>query len=82
MYHQSHLVGGPFSIIKNGDKIKLSVKNKRLDLIISKNELKNRLNKQISKKIPNIKRGYLKLYYDSVLQAHEGCDFDFLQYKK
>ena len=75
-------VGGPFSIIKNGDKIKLSVKNKRLDLIISKNELKNRLSKQISKKIPNIKRGYLKLYYDSVLQAHEGCDFDFLQYKK
>ena len=52
-----------------------------LNVLINKNELQKRL---MSAKIkaPKIKRGYLKLYYDTVLQADEGCDFDFLQYKK
>ena len=74
-------VGGPFSVLKTGDKIKLSVKNKSLNVLINKNELQKRLtNAKI--KAPKIKRGYLKLYYDTVLQADEGCDFDFLKYKK
>jgi len=74
-------IGGPFSVLKTGDKIKLSVKNKSLNVLINKNELQKRL---MSAKIkaPKIKRGYLKLYYDTVLQADEGCDFDFLKYKK
>jgi len=74
-------VGGPFSILKTGDKIKLSVKNKSLNVLLSKKELEKRL-KNIKIKAPIIKRGYLKLYYDTVLQADEGCDFDFLKYKK
>ena len=44
---------------------------------ISKNELNKRLKKNIIKKI-DFKRGYQKLYYQSVLQADKGCDFDFL----
>ena len=74
-------VGGPFSILKTGDKIKLSVKNKSLNVLLSKKELEKRL-KNSKIKAPIIKRGYLKLYYDTVLQADEGCDFDFLKYKK
>ena len=74
-------VGGPFSILKTGDKIKLSVKNKSLNVLLSKKELEKRL-KNTKIKAPIIKRGYLKLYYDTVLQADEGCDFDFLKYKK
>ena len=74
-------VGGPFSILKTGDKIKLSVKNKSLNVLLSKEELEKRL-KNTRIKAPIIKRGYLKLYYDTVLQADEGCDFDFLKYKK
>jgi len=74
-------VGGPFSILKTGDKIKLSVKNKSLNVLMSKKELEKRL-KNTKIKAPIIKRGYLKLYYDTVLQADEGCDFDFLKYKK
>ena len=74
-------VGGPFSILKTGDKIKLSVKNKSLNVLLSKKELEKRF-KSTKIKAPIIKRGYLKLYYDTVLQADEGCDFDFLKYKK
>ena len=74
-------VGGPFSILKTGDKIKLSVKNKSLNVLLSKKELEKRP-KNTKIKAPIIKRGYLKLYYDTVLQADEGCDFDFLKYKK
>jgi dihydroxy-acid dehydratase len=55
----------------------LSVKNKTLNILISKNELNKRLKKNIIKKI-DFKRGYQKLYYQSVLQADKGCDFDFL----
>jgi len=74
-------IGGPFSILKTGDKIKLSVKNKSLNVLLSKSELDKRL-KNTKVIAPKIKRGYLKLYYDTVLQADEGCDFDFLKYKK
>ena len=73
-------VNGPFAAVQTGDKIKLSVKNKTLDLLVSNKELESRMSKLVSKQ-PKITRGYLKLYYDSVLQADEGCDFDFLQYK-
>ena len=73
-------VKGPFAAVQTGDQIKLSVKNKTLDLLISNKELDERLSKIVSKQ-PKITRGYQKLYYDTVLQADEGCDFDFLQYK-
>ena len=74
-------VKGPFAAVQTGDKIKLSVKNKSLNLLISNAELEKRL-KKIESKEPKISRGYLKLYYDTVTQADEGCDFDFLKYKK
>ena len=72
-------VGGPLAIVKNGDRIKISVKNRSLDLLISEEEMQNRLKKLHIKSPPKYHRGYKKLYYDTVLQADGGCDFDFLR---
>ncbi len=68
-------VGGPLSKVRNGDRIRLSVRERRLDLLVDDAEL--------AKRAPvtdaaEAHRGYKKLYADHVLQAHEGCDFDFL----
>jgi len=72
-------VGGPLALVKNGDRIKISVKNRSLDLLISEEEMQNRLKKLQIKSSPTYHRGYKKLYYDTVLQADGGCDFDFLR---
>ena len=72
-------VGGPLALVKNGDRIKISVKNRSLDLLITEEEMQNRLKKLHIKSPPKYHRGYKKLYYDTVLQADGGCDFDFLR---
>ena len=72
-------VGGPLALVKNGDRIKISVKNRSSDLLISEEEIQNRLKKLHIKSPPKYHRGYKKLYYDTVLQADGGCDFDFLR---
>lgn len=70
-------LGGPLSIVKNGDKIKLNASKKQLDLMLSEDEIKDRL-KNVKKSKSEHLRGYPRLYIDHVLQADEGCDFDFL----
>jgi len=71
-------VGGPLALVKNGDRIRLSVKERRIDLLVSEDELKKR---RSGWKAPVTApaRGYGKLYMDHVLQAEHGCDFDFLR---
>ena len=71
-------VGGPLALVRNGDKIRLSVKERRIDLMISEEELKKRKNAW-QPPVPPPARGYAKLYMDHVLQAEDGCDFDFLR---
>ena len=69
--------GGPLGLVQNGDRIRLSIKNRSFDLLVSEEELsKRRAKLKIIKPEP---RGYLKLYQNHVLQAEEGCDFDFLR---
>lgn len=70
--------GGPLALVRNGDRIRLSVKNRRLDLLVDESELARR-RQGLSSSLPYIARGYAKLYQDHVLQADGGCDFDFLQ---
>ena len=72
-------VGGPLSLVKNGDKIKISVKNRSIDLLVDEAELDNRRQKLVSNVKTKYNRGYKKLYYETVLQADGGCDFDFLR---
>ncbi len=69
-------IGGPLAAIENGDKIRFSVKNKRIDLLVDDNTIAERL--QNKPKITPPLRGYKALYSKTVLQAPEGCDFDFL----
>jgi dihydroxy-acid dehydratase len=71
-------VGGPLALVRNGDRIKLSVKERRIDLQVSEAELAKR---KAAWREPSVRptRGYAKLYMDHVLQAEDGCDFDFLR---
>ncbi|HAL38994.1 MAG TPA: dihydroxy-acid dehydratase [Polaromonas sp.] len=70
--------GGPLALVRNGDRIRLSVKNRSLDLLVDEVELARR-RQALPSSLPYIPRGYAKLYQDHVLQADCGCDFDFLQ---
>jgi dihydroxy-acid dehydratase len=71
-------VGGPLAFVKNGDRIRLSVKNRSIDLLVSAAELSSR---EAANPVtpPSAPRGYRQLFLRSVLQANEGVDFDFLK---
>jgi dihydroxy-acid dehydratase len=75
-------IGGPLALVKPGDRIRLSVAQRRLDLLVDDAELARRRatwTPPPSATPPS--RGYAKLYLDSVLQAEQGCDFGFLRQK-
>jgi L-arabonate dehydrase len=69
--------GGVLGIVQNGDMIDLNVAERRLDLDISEFEI-NRRRETWKPPPPPSERGYAKLYYDHVMQADRGADFDFL----
>jgi dihydroxy-acid dehydratase len=70
-------LGGPLGIVQTGDRIRLSVKERTIRLLLSETEIQARLSaKGIVR--PTAERGYKKLYLDAVLQADRGVDFDFL----
>jgi dihydroxy-acid dehydratase len=71
-------VGGPLALVETGDRIRLDVEERRLDLLVEEPELARR--REVWRP-PERKddRGYRRLYEDRVLQANEGCDFDFLR---
>jgi dihydroxy-acid dehydratase len=73
-------VGGPLAIVQTGDRIMLDVEARRIELLIDDTELQSRLAawKELPPHRAAAKRGYAKLFEDSVLQADQGCDFDFL----
>jgi dihydroxy-acid dehydratase len=71
-------IGGPLALVRNGDRIRLSVKERRIDLQVNEEELGKRRS-QWKPPVEPPKRGYAKLYMDHVLQAEDGCDFDFLR---
>lgn len=68
--------GGPLAIVHNGDRITLSVARKRIDLLVPEQEQRRRFESWTPPAEPE--RGYAALYRRSVLQAPQGCDFDFL----
>jgi dihydroxy-acid dehydratase len=71
-------LGGPLGLVRNGDRIRLSVAQRRIDLLVEPAELERRRAAQ-APAAPGPTRGYAKLYADHVLQADHGCDFDFLR---
>jgi len=73
--------GGPLALVRNGDRIRLSVSERRLDLLVDEAEFGRRKaewSSAAARRVPP-QRGYAKLYMDSVLQADAGCDFGFLR---
>jgi dihydroxy-acid dehydratase len=69
--------GGPLGLVRNGDRIRLSVKNRRIELLVDEAELERRATAAPAQtEIPA--RGYGKLFAEQILGADEGCDFRFL----
>lgn len=71
-------IGGPLAAVRDGDIIELDVANRRLHLNVPDEEIQRRINTSPPTQ-PAINRGYRRLYIDHVLQADQGCDFDFLR---
>ncbi|AHD10487.1 IlvD/Edd family dehydratase [Phaeobacter gallaeciensis] len=69
--------GGPLGLVQSGDRIRVSAQNGTLDLLVSEDELTARREAWLPEP-PHYTRGYAKLYIDSVLQAEQGADLDFL----
>ncbi len=70
-------VGGPLALVRTGDRIRLSVKERRIDLLVDEAELAKRRATWAPADNSTL-RGYDRLFRDRVLQAPDGCDFDFL----
>jgi dihydroxy-acid dehydratase len=71
-------VGGPLALVREGDEIELDVPGRRLALRVEDRELARRREAWRPRPHPAT-GGYLRLFLDHVLQAHEGVDFDFLR---
>jgi dihydroxy-acid dehydratase len=72
-------IGGPLAAVRTGDRIRLSVANRSLSLLVPEMEIARRLSAVSPVTAPAATRGYLKLFLQSVTQADQGCDFDFLR---
>ncbi|CAM5199208.1 Dihydroxy-acid dehydratase OS=Castellaniella defragrans OX=75697 GN=ilvD PE=3 SV=1 [Castellaniella defragrans] len=72
-------LGGPLGLVRTGDRIRLDVPTRTLSLLVEDAELAARAAAQPPAQPDPDVRGYRKLYLDTVRQADEGCDFDFLQ---
>jgi dihydroxy-acid dehydratase len=71
-------VGGPLALVRNGDRIRLSVSQRRIDLRVDEAELaRRRAALPPAPAAPT--RGFARLYAQCTLQAEDGCDFDFLR---
>ncbi len=70
--------GGPLGLVRNGDRIRLSVKERRITLLVDEAEFSRRA-QQAPPPPAKPARGYARLYAQEVLGADEGCDFAFLK---
>ena len=68
--------GGPLALVRDGDRIELDTKGRKLNLKVDDAELAKRKAQWKPPKKPE--RGYHRLWVDTVTQAEHGCDFDFL----
>jgi dihydroxy-acid dehydratase len=71
-------IGGPFALVRDGDMIELDVPQRKLNVLVSDEELARRKAEWVAP-APRFSRGYGAMHQVHVLQADKGCDFDFLQ---
>ena len=72
-------IGGPLAIVQSGDRIRLSVAERSIELALSDEEIAARLAALPARQVDPDERGYRKLFLTTITQADEGCDFDFLK---
>jgi dihydroxy-acid dehydratase len=70
-------VGGPLALVRDGDRIHLDANTRRLDLLVDEAEL-DRRRRAWTPPPPHYGRGYGAMFAEHVLQADDGCDFDYL----
>src|SRR5690606_28649387 len=71
-------VGGPLALLRTGDMIELDVPERRLDMLVSDEELARR-RAGWTPPPPHYERGYGFMFSRHIEQADKGCDFDFLR---
>ncbi len=71
-------IGGPLALVQDGDLIELNVPERRLNVLISDEEMARRKAAWVAPE-PRFKRGYGAMYQMHVMQANNGCEFDFMQ---
>ncbi len=69
--------GGPLALCETGDRIRLSVRDRRIELLVAEDELERRRETWQKPAVP--KRGWDRIIADQVLQADEGCDLRVLR---
>lgn len=74
-------IGGPLAYVETGDRIRLSVRDRTITLLVSETELARRTERK-PMVAPTGERGYHKLFLESITQADDGVDFDFLRAAK
>ncbi|MNI83704.1 L-arabonate dehydratase [compost metagenome] len=72
-------LGGPLALVRSGDRIRLSVQQRSIELMVSEEELQSRRRDLQLPKPVDAERGYRKLFYEQMTQADKGCDFEFLR---
>ncbi|MFC0397007.1 IlvD/Edd family dehydratase [Paraburkholderia rhizosphaerae] len=75
-------IGGPLAIVRNGDRVRLSVQQRSIELLLSDDEIAARLAALPPREADPDARGYRKLFLETIMQADDGCDFDFLRAPK
>ena len=71
-------IGGPLSLLQEGDMVELDVRQRQLNMQVSEEELSHRRAAWRPRE-GVYPRGYGKLFLQHIRQADEGCDFDFLE---
>ncbi len=75
-------VGGPLALVRTGDMIRLDVPKRSIDLLVDDAELDQRRASLQQAGAPEwAERGYAHLFHETILQADDGCDFDFMRRK-
>ncbi|HYB10715.1 MAG TPA: L-arabinonate dehydratase [Alphaproteobacteria bacterium] len=74
---ESH-IGGPFAAVRTGDTVSIDVEKRCIDVKLSESEIQRRL-AEWSPPPRDYPRGYNRMFAAHITQAHEGCDFDFLE---
>ena len=73
-------VGGPLALLKTGDKIRININERRIDMLVDDDELARR-REAWTPPAPKFQRGYGWMFSQHIKQADEGCDFDYLETK-